>query len=486
MAGTMRRIHPVILSGGAGTRLWPLSRALFPKQFFPLASELSLLQETAKRVSDTTRFAPPLVVCNQDHRFIVAEQLRKISLTPSDIVLEPAARNTAAAVASAALVLDAAAEAEGEGAPLMLVLPSDHVIADAQAFRDAVEAAAPAAEAGFLVTFGIAPDRAETGYGYIEQGEALVAGGRECPGCFRAARFKEKPDRHAAERMMAAGGWLWNSGMFLFRADALLDEMKRLSPGLAAACAKAVKAATRDLDFLRLDERAFGQCESVSLDYAVMEKTERAAVVPADMGWSDIGSWHALWQAGKKDSAGNVLLGDVAAIDLENCYIRSDHRLVAAIGLCDITLIVTDDAVLAAPRGHAQDVKRLVDVLRGQNRDEIVVHSRVYRPWGFYQSLEAGDRFQVKHITVNPGGRLSLQKHKQRAEHWVVVNGTARVTRGDQTFDLKENESTFIPAGTAHRLENAGAQPLRIIEVQSGPYLGEDDIERIEDSYGRT
>lgn len=485
MAGTTRPIHPVILSGGAGTRLWPLSRALFPKQFFPLASELSLLQETAKRVGDAARFAPPLVVCNHEHRFIVAEQLREISLAPMEIVLEPAARNTAAAVAVAALVLQAAAGAAKEDSPLMLVLPSDHVIADTGAFLAVLGAAVPAAQAGFLVTFGITPDRPETGYGYIERGVALTAGNRACRGCFRAARFKEKPDRHAAEQMLAAGGWLWNSGMFLFDADALMAEMERFAPGIASACRAALKGATRDLDFLRLAEREFAACESVSLDYAVMEKTEHAAVVPADIGWSDIGSWHALWQAAAKDAEGNVLVGDVVAMDLKDCYIRSDDRLVAAIGLSDIALIVTDDAVLAAPRGHAQEVKKLVDALRAQNRAEVVVHSRVYRPWGFYQSLQAGDRFQVKHITVNPGGRLSLQRHKRRAEHWVVVNGTARVTRGDQIFVLRENESAFIPAGTAHRLENAGSDMLRIIEVQSGQYLGEDDIERIDDSYGR-
>lgn len=478
-----RPVHPVILSGGAGTRLWPLSRALFPKQFFPLASELSLLQETAKRVGEASRFAPPLIVCNHEHRFVVAEQLREISLIPQDIVLEPSARNTAAAVAVAALVLQAAAGV-GES-PLMLVLPSDHVIADPDAFLAALDSAVPAAEAGYLVTFGMRPERAETGYGYIERGAALEAAGSTCPGCFRAARFKEKPDRAAAERMVAAGGWLWNSGMFLFRADALLAEMERHAPAILAACRAALDAAKRDLDFLRLDAAAFDRCESLSLDYAVMEKTDRAAVVPAEMGWSDIGSWHALWQTAAKDSEGNVLVGDIAAMDLKNCYIRSDDRLVGAIGLSDLTLIVTDDAVLALPRGHAQEVKSLVDMLRGQNRGEVVVHSRVYRPWGFYQSLEAGDRFQVKHITVNPGARLSLQRHKQRAEHWVVVNGKARVTRGDQVFDLKENESTFIPAGTAHRLENQGPEPLRIIEVQSGPYLGEDDIERLEDSYGR-
>jgi len=478
--GAKRRIHPVILSGGAGTRLWPLSRALYPKQFFPLASDLSLLQETARRVSDPARFAPPLVVCNHEHRFIVAEQLRGIGVAAAEIVLEPVARNTAGACAVAALVLGGADAGED---PLMLVLPSDHVIADAKGFRAAIEHAVPAAEAGALVTFGIAPARPETGYGYVERGAAFEGGGK---GCFRAARFKEKPDPAAAEKMVAAGGWLWNSGMFLFRAGSLMAEIERWVPEVAAACREALAGARRDLDFLRLDEDAFAKAPAVSLDYAVMEKTAQAAVVPADMGWSDIGSWAALWEVGAKDASGNVIVGDVAARDVTRSYIRSDDRLVAVIGLSDVLLVVSDDAVLAAPLARAQEVKALVEALRAEGRSEPFTHTRVYRPWGFYQGLHAGDRFQVKHITVNPGGRLSLQRHRRRAEHWVVVNGTARVTRSGETFDLGENESTFIPAGTAHRLENPGPEVLRIIEVQSGRYLGEDDIERLEDSYGRT
>ena len=493
MPGRARRIHPVILSGGAGTRLWPLSRALYPKQFFPLTSDLSLLQETVKRVADPARFAPPLIVCNHEHRFIAAEQLREIGVAPQDIVLEPVARNTAAACAVAALVLGAGgpgsaggfAEASGDraaGDALMLVLPSDHAISDAGAFLAAVERAVPAAEAGFLVTFGIKPDRPETGYGYIEGGAAIEAG---ATGYLRAARFKEKPELGAAQQMVAAGSWFWNSGMFLFRAGTLLAEMERLAPQVAGACRAALNGARRDLDFLRLDENAFATAPSISIDYAVMEKTDRAAVVPAEMGWSDVGSWPALWEAGEKDADGNVIVGDVAAQDVRNSYIRSDHRLVAAIGLADTLLVVSDDAVLAAPLARAQEVKSLVEALRAAGRSEPITHTKVYRPWGSYQSIEVGDRFQVKHITVNPGGRLSLQKHRQRAEHWVVVNGTARVTRGDETFTLRENESAYIPAGTAHRLENAGSGVLRIIEVQSGRYLGEDDIERLEDSYGR-
>jgi mannose-1-phosphate guanylyltransferase/mannose-1-phosphate guanylyltransferase/mannose-6-phosphate isomerase len=468
------RIQPVILSGGAGTRLWPLSRALYPKQFFPLVSELSLLQDTARRVSDPALFLPPVVVCNHEHRFIVAEQLREIGLAAREIVLEPAARNTGAACAAAALLL-------AEEDPLLLVLPSDHAIADEPAFRAAVEAAAAAAESGALVTFGIAPARPETGYGYIERGAAL-----EYPGCFKIARFKEKPDAATAAQMLAAGNWSWNSGMFLFRASALLAEMGRFAPEVVATCRAALEKSRRDLDFLRLDETAFAKCPSISIDYAVMEKTDRAAVVPAEMGWSDVGSWTALWETGAQDVAGNVLKGDVTVSDVRNCYIHSEDRLVAAIGLADMTLVVTDDAVLAAPRARAQEVKALVESLVASGRSEPVTHSRVYRPWGSYQSIDTGERFQVKHITVNPGAKLSLQRHRHRAEHWVVVNGTARVTRGEQTLILHENESTYIPAGMAHRLENPGPGPLRLIEVQSGGYLGEDDIERLEDSYGRS
>ncbi len=482
MAASSRKIHPVILSGGAGTRLWPLSREVYPKQFFPLVSDLSLLQETAKRVADAKIFAPPLVVCNHEHRFVVREQLREIGLKPRDIVLEPLGRNTAAAAAVAALVLSAGTKS---GDPLMLLMPCDHVISNRKAFAAAVKRAVPAAEAGAIVTFGIVPKHPETGYGYIQKGKPFAARGRKAPGCFRAARFKEKPGRASAKTMLKSGSWLWNSGMFLASAGTLLAEIERFAPKAAAACRKAVENAERDLEFLRLDAKEFAKAPSISLDYAVLEKTEHAAVVPAELGWSDIGSWQALWEAGKKDSAGNVLKGDVEVRGVHGCYIRSDDRLVAAIGLSDMTLIVTDDAVLAAPRGRAGEVKAMVEALRAKGRSEAAIHSRVYRPWGFFQAIDAGDRFQVKQITVNPGGRLSLQRHAKRAEHWVVVNGTARVTRGSESFLLHENESTFIPAGVAHRLENKGAAPLRIIEVQSGGYLGEDDIERLEDSYGR-
>ena len=473
MAGP-RKIHPVLLSGGSGTRLWPLSRELYPKQFFPLCSERTLLQETALRAADPALFAPPLVVCNHEHRFVVAEQLREAGVTPSGILLEPVGRNTAAAAAVAAIIL-------GGGDALMLLMPCDHAITDRGAFLAAAGRAVPAAESGAIVTFGIAPEGPETGYGYIERGEAIAG----APGAFRVARFKEKPDADAAQTMIESAKWYWNSGMFLATAATLLDEIGKWTPATAAAAKAAVEKASRDLDFLRLDPESFAAAPAISLDYAVLEKTGRAAVVPAEIGWSDVGSWTALWRLGNPDENGNVILGDVAARDVRGSYIRSDSQLVAAIGLADTVLVVTDDAVLAAPRGRVSEVKELVETLRAQERAETVTHRRVYRPWGHYESLGAGERFQVKRITVKPGGVLSLQRHAKRAEHWVVVNGTAKVTRGEQTFLLNENESTYIPAGVAHRLENAAEAPLRIIEVQSGGYLGEDDIERIEDSYGR-
>jgi len=480
---TDRRVHPVILSGGAGTRLWPLSRELYPKQFFPLASDLSLLQETARRVGEPTRFAPPLILCNHEHRFIVAEQLREAGIKAQDIVLEPLGRNTAPAAAVAALIL--AAQARGAVDPLMMLLPSDHVIADQESFLAAVDSAIPAAAEGAIVTFGMTPHRAETGYGYVERGMFFEAAGQALDGCFRVSRFAEKPNQATAAEMVDSGQWFWNSGMFMASAATLLGEIERFAPEVLSACRDAVNHATRDLDFLRLNAEAFTRAPSISLDYAVMEKTDRAAIVPADFGWSDVGAWSALWDAGMKDSAGNVFHGDVITQDVRNSYIRSDHRLVAAIGLTDCILVVTDDVVLAAPKERAQDVKALVETLRAQGRTETVSHSRVYRPWGFYESIQDGDRYQVKLITVYPGSRLSLQRHRQRAEHWVVVNGTARVTRDEESFLLHENQSTFIPLGAIHRLENPGTEPLRLIEVQSGPYLGEDDIERIEDSYGR-
>lgn len=480
------RICPVILSGGAGTRLWPLSRRLHPKQFLTLGSGRSLFQDTALRVADPARFAPPVVVCNHEHRFLVAEQLREAGIAPRGIVLEPAARNTAPAIAAAAWFLAAEAEqACPHEDPLMLVLPSDHKIEDVGAFLAAIASAVPAARAGAVVVFGIAPSRPETGFGYIRRGAAFAGFGEDGSGCFRVDRFVEKPELATAEGFLADGNWLWNCGMFLFSARNALSELEARAPAVAAACREAVAGGQRDLDFFRLAREAFEECPAISLDHAVMEVTGRAAVVPIEAEHGDIGSWANLWELSEKDEAENVIAGDVIAIDSRRCYLRSDNRLITVIGLNDIVLVATDDAILALPRGRAQDVKALVQEMMDSSRGEAVEHRRVYRPWGLYQSVDAGENFQVKRITVKPGGRLSLQRHRHRAEHWVVVNGEARVTRGAETFTLRENESVYIPAGVVHRLENPGDVPLNLIEVQSGSYLGEDDIERLEDSYGR-
>ena len=469
-------IHPVILSGGTGTRLWPLSRAAYPKQIMPLVADVSLLQATVKRVGDPARFAPPLLICNEDHRFLIAEQLRDLAIEPQAIVLEPIGRNTAPAAAAAALILG-----ESDPEALLLMLPSDHHIGAPDRFLAAVATALPAAAAGRLVTFGIAASRPETGYGYIKRGQPLAGQ----PDCFAVERFVEKPDLATAEAYVADGGYAWNGGMFLFRADRLLAELERFEPALLAAVRKAVATAKRDLDFLRLGAAAFAAAADRSIDYAVMERTDHAAMVPVEMGWTDVGSWSALWEVAPKDAAGNALIGDVIAADLKDCYVRGDGRLVAAVGLENVILVDTDDAVLAVHRDHAQDIKRIVDTLKQSNRREHLHHRRVYRPWGSYESVDNGDRHQVKRIIVKPGARLSLQKHAQRAEHWVVVAGRARVTRDDEVFDLEENQSTYIPLGAVHRLENPGDVPLHLIEVQSGGYLGEDDIVRFEDNYGR-
>jgi mannose-1-phosphate guanylyltransferase/mannose-1-phosphate guanylyltransferase/mannose-6-phosphate isomerase len=468
-------IYPVVLSGGAGTRLWPLSRALYPKQLLPLNSELTMLQETVRRAAGEG-FAAPLVICNDEHRFVIAEQLRALEVEPWRIVLEPMGRNTAPAAAAAALML---AEADPEAA--LLVLPSDHVVRDLGRFRAAVEAGLAAARAGKLVTFGVPAASPETSYGYIRRGAALDG----LEGCYAVARFVEKPDRGAAQDYLAEGGYDWNSGMFMFLAARYLEELERLKPELLAACRKAVANAVTDLDFLRLDGEAFAAAESISIDYAVMEHTREAAVVPVEMGWSDVGSWSALWELGEKDAQGNVLLGDAIAYETRGSYVRADGKLAAVVGVEDVVVVVSDDAVLVTSRDRAQDVKTVVDLLRAQGRSEHLSHAKVYRPWGYYQSVDAGDRFQVKHLSVKPGAKLSLQLHHRRAEHWVVVSGTATVRRGDESFVLHENESTYIPVGVKHSLENAGNVPLRVIEVQSGAYLGEDDIVRFEDLYGR-
>jgi mannose-1-phosphate guanylyltransferase/mannose-6-phosphate isomerase len=473
-AGT---ITPVILSGGSGTRLWPMSRALYPKQLLPLLSSDSLLQETVQRVADPARFAPPLIIANDEHRFIIAEQLRQSEVTPQAIILEPVGRNTAPAACIAALML-----AASDPGALFLVMPSDHVIADTAAFHAAVEVAASAARAGALVTFGIAADRPETGYGYIRRGAAL----RGQEGCYAVAAFVEKPDRARAEAYVTAGDYAWNSGIFLFPAGLYVDELTRQHPELVAGCRAALDKAQRDLTFLRLDKPSFAALRGESIDYAVMEHTKRAAVVPVAMGWNDIGSWDALWSIGDKDGAGNVMLGDVIAEDSKNSYFRSEERLIAALGVEDLIVVATGDVVLVARRDRAQDIKSLVARLERAGRSELGTHLTVHRPWGTYRSIHEGERVQVKHIMVKPGAQLSLQMHHHRAEHWVVVSGTAKVVRGEDEIMLYEDQSTYIPLGTKHRLENPGKIPLHLIEVQSGSYLGEDDIVRFQDTYGRS
>ncbi|MFT3905591.1 MAG: mannose-1-phosphate guanylyltransferase/mannose-6-phosphate isomerase [Steroidobacteraceae bacterium] len=464
---------PVILSGGAGTRLWPLSRELYPKQLLPLVGRQTMLQDTVARLNGLDA-AAPVVVCNEAHRFLAAEQLRSIECAPRAIVLEPAGRNTAPAIALAAH----AALASDEGDALLLVLPADHVIRDEEAFRAAVIAGLAPARAGHLVTFGIVPTAPETGYGYIRRGAAEGAG-------FKIQSFVEKPDRSTAEQFLASGDYYWNSGMFLFRARRFLEELEKYAPDIASVCSAAFARATRDMDFTRIDAASFAACRSESIDYAVMEKTSDALVVPLDAGWSDVGSWSALHDASARDAHGNVLRGDVLVEDTSNSYVHSESRLVATVGLKDCVVVETKDAVLVAPRERVQEVKNLVARLKREKRYEHSLHREVFRPWGSYDSVDNGKRHQVKRLTVNPGGVLSLQMHHHRAEHWVVVSGTARITRGQEVFLLEENQSTYIPIGVTHRVENPGRIPLHIIEVQSGSYLGEDDIVRFEDQYGR-
>jgi mannose-1-phosphate guanylyltransferase/mannose-6-phosphate isomerase len=469
-------IHPVVLCGGAGTRLWPMSRRLLPKQFLPLLSERSMLQDTILRLSGLKHLAAPIVVGNAEHRFLVGEQLREIGIENAAQVLEPVGRNTAPAVAAAAheaLARDPEA--------LLLVLAADHMIRDVYRFQEAVMAAAAVARGGRLVTFGIKPTEPATGYGYIELGDPLPGQA----GAFSVARFVEKPDRKAAEEFVASGRFAWNSGMFVLGARQYLDELATLAPAIAAGAKAAWERAAGDLDFRRLDEQAFAACPSDSIDYAVMEKTRHAAVIPADIGWSDVGSWSTLWEVSGKDADGNATRGDVNLTGARNCYVRAESRMVSVIGVEDLVVVETDDAVLVAHRDKVQAVKDVVGHLDRANRGEAVTHKRVYRPWGWYESISDGDRYQVKRIMVKPQHSLSLQMHHHRAEHWVVVSGTARVTRGEEAVLVAENESTYIPLGTRHRLENPGKLPLFLVEVQSGSYLGEDDIVRFDDKYKR-
>ena len=469
-------IHPVILSGGSGTRLWPMSRSLYPKQLLALVGDRSLLQDAVLRVSGDAGFAAPLIIANEEHRFIIAEQLREIGAAADALVLEPMGRNTAPAACVAALRL-----AASDPDALMLVMPSDHVIGDLAAFHAAIGRAGAAGRAGHLVSLGIRPERPETGYGYIAAGAPI----KGVEGVFAVSRFVEKPDPATAERYVASGEYFWNSGIFLFPAALYLGEIGRLRPDMLAACKAALAGARSETDFIRLDKAAFASCPGDSIDYAVMEHTKRAAVVPVAMGWSDLGSWDALWEMTARDERGNALAGNVVAEATSNCYLRSDAGLVAAVGVEDLVVVATDDAVMVAPRNRTQEVKNLVARLLAEHRDEADALSTVHRPWGTYRALHNGHRVQVKHIMVKPGAKLSLQMHHHRAEHWVVVQGTAKIVRGNEELVLTEDQSTYIPLGTAHRLENPGKIPLHVIEVQSGSYLGEDDIVRFEDSYGR-
>ena len=469
-------IYPVVLSGGSGSRLWPLSRTLLPKQFLPLVSGKTMLQETLLRLGGIRGLKNPVLVCSNDHRFLAAEQVREINVTAGAQILEPAGRNTAPAVAIAALHV---VTEDPEG--IMLVLPADHLIRNVAQFHEVVGRAAAVAGAGRLVTFGIVGREPETGYGYIERGKPL----EKSADCYRVARFVEKPDESRAREFIASGAFYWNSGMFVFKASRFLEELGKYRKDILDAAKASWAAATRDLDFVRLEEKAFLACPSESIDYAVMEKTDDAVVVEADIGWSDIGSWTALWQAGKADATGNVTVGDIHTDDVHNCYVRAEHRLVAAVGVKDLIIVETSDAVLVTHKDRSQEVKKIVDALKAKQRDEYLIHKRVYRPWGYYEGLDSSDRFQVKRIMVKPGCKLSLQMHHHRAEHWVVVSGTARVIRGEETLLLSENQSTYIPLGAKHRLENVGKMPLHMIEVQSGSYLGEDDIVRLEDDYKR-
>jgi mannose-1-phosphate guanylyltransferase/mannose-6-phosphate isomerase len=466
------KIFPVILSGGSGTRLWPLSREHYPKQLLPLLGDQTLLQQTVLRLDGMEDVAPPLLVCNEEHRFLIAEQLRQIGKTPADMILEPVGRNTAPALTLAVLALLKHATNNNV---LLLIMPADHVIRNVKEFHAAVREGAALAQKGSLVTFGIVPTAAETGYGYIKKGDG-----------HRVSAFVEKPDLETASRYISSGDYFWNSGMFMMLASVWMAELKKFQPAILEACKSAFDQGRRDSDFYRVNSRIFGNCQSKSIDYAVMEATDKAAIVALDAGWSDIGAWSSLLQASKRDDQGNFVQGDTYLQNTRNSLLISQHRLLAAVGLDEIIVVETSDAVLVAHKSHAQDVKEVVNRLKTEKRSEYQSHRRVYRPWGYYESVDAGQRFQVKRLMVKPGASLSLQMHHHRAEHWVVVKGTARVTRGEEVFMLTENQSTYIPLGTKHRLENPGNIPLEIVEVQSGGYLGEDDIVRFEDKYNRT
>lgn len=465
-------IYPVVMAGGTGSRLWPMSREIYPKQFLNLAADQTLLQGTLERLRglDTE---DPLLICNETHRFLAAEQLREIGLLKHNIILEPVGRNTAPAIALAA---QTALKADKDA--LLLVLAADHAMTDASAFRSAVTKASPFADEGELITFGVVPTHAETGYGYIRRGAPAGE-------LYNVAQFVEKPDRATAVDYVSSGEYYWNSGMFLFRADRYLNELQRYRPDIHEVCVSAMQDIQPDLNFIRVDAGMFEQCPSESIDYAVMEHTDRALVIPLDAGWNDVGSWSALWDLGEKDSRGNVCRGDVISQDSDNTYVLAENALVATVGVQDLIVVQTKDAVLVADKNCVQDVKEVVSELKKRERSEFKLHREVYRPWGKYDSIDGGHRYQVKRITVKPGEKLSVQMHHHRAEHWVVVSGTANVSIDDKMQILTENQSVYIPVGSVHALENPGRIPLELIEVQSGPYLGEDDIVRFEDRYGR-
>ncbi len=468
-------ITPVILSGGSGTRLWPLSRKSHPKQLLPLLNDTSLLQDTINRLSGKKSIDKTIVICNEDYRFMVAEQVHASGVETGAIILEPVGRNTAPAIALAAIN----AMQKDENA-VLLVLPADHDIKDISAFHQAIDTGLQQALDGHLVTFGIVPDCSETGYGYIKAASAVAVNEVS-----DIEKFVEKPDFETATKYVNEGGYYWNSGMFMFKASDYLKVIEEFSPDIFAATQNAMNGATVDMDFIRVDKQAFENCPSDSIDYAVMEKVKNAVVIPVDIGWNDVGSWSALHEIGEQDINNNILIGDTKSISTRNSYVRAEHKLVTTLGVEDLIIVDTDDALLVANKNHVQDIKEIVSALTEENREEAVIHKRVCRPWGCYQGIDQAERFQVKRITVNPGSVLSLQMHHHRAEHWIVVNGTAKVTKGDEEFILSENESTYIPLGVTHRLENIGIIPLELIEVQTGSYLGEDDIVRFDDIYGR-
>ena len=467
----MKKINPIILSGGSGTRLWPLSRVSSPKQFLKLFDDKSLFQKTVLRSSDDKLFNHPIIVCNNDHRFSVAHEMQQISKIAGSIILEPVARNTAPAIAAAAFDV---LKNYSEDDDLMLVMPSDHLIKDENSFINSIKEAAKLAEDGFLITFGIVPESPETGYGYIEKGEG-----------YEVKRFVEKPNLDTARKFIQAGNFFWNSGIFMFKASAYLRNLQNLNSEVFENAKKSYENSVKDLDFIRLEETSFKDVPNISIDYAVMEKSKKIAVIPISVGWNDIGSWSAIAEVSKKDQNNNSLVGDVLTAKTDNCYIDSKHGLVATIGVSDLIIVNLKDTVLIANKNNTQEVKEIYQKLKDKNRSECSDHPKMYRPWGSFETIDESDRFKVKRITVEPGESLSLQMHHHRAEHWIVVRGTASVTCGDKTFDLHEDQSTYIPLESKHRLENKGKETLELIEVQTGNYLGEDDIIRFSDKYGR-